>query len=85
MLIALIGSAHTQAVLDFFRELDTSGDGRVNKKEWRTAMTRLGLELPQKDVDALFVEFGGGSDGEITFEELKAVLSGKGGKGGKGK
>ena len=64
-------------MLDFFRELDSSGDGRVNKKEWRTAMTRLGLELPQKDVDAIFAEFDQDGDGEVSFEELKASLAGK--------
>ena len=64
------------AAIDFFRELDSSGDGYVTKKEFRVAMKRLGLDLPPKDINILFAEFGGRSDGEISFDEIQAVLKG---------
>ena len=67
--------ASSGKVLDFFRELDASGDGYVSKIEFRSAMTKLGLEVPQEDVDRLFNEWDMDNDGELSFEELKLVLA----------
>ena len=41
-------------VIDLFREWDEDGDGTVSKKEFRKAMPLLGLEVPKKEIDALF-------------------------------
>ena len=41
-------------MMDLFREWDEDGDGEITKKEFRAAMTRMGLDLPKKDVDGLF-------------------------------
>ena len=50
-------------VLEFFRKVDTSGDGTVSRGEFRSAMTQMGLELPRADVDALFAEWDLDGDG----------------------
>ena len=44
-------------VLDLFRSWDTDGDGTVTRKEFHTAMERLGLEVPRKEIDGLFSEW----------------------------
>ena len=61
-------------VLEFFRKIDTSGDGAVNRGEFRAAMTLMGLELPRADVDALFKDWDPDNDGALryTSEQLGA-------------
>ena len=35
-------------MIDLFREWDSDGDGEITKKEFRSAMARMGLDLPPK-------------------------------------
>ena len=51
-------------VIDLFREWDADGDGEITKKEFRAAMTRMGLDLPPKDVDGLFDSWDPSGGGE---------------------
>ena len=41
-------------MMDLFREWDEDGDGEITRKEFRAAMLRMQLEVPQPDVDSLF-------------------------------
>ena len=38
--------------------------GEITKKEFRTAMTRMGLDLPKQDVDGLFDSWDPSGGGE---------------------
>ena len=67
--------ANAGRVLDFFRELDTSGDGGVSRAEFGSAMSKLGLEVAKSDLDALFASWDLDHDKIVTFDELKKVLS----------
>ena len=51
-------------MMDLFREWDEDGDGEITRKEFRAAMTRMQLEVPQPDVDALFDSWDPSGDGE---------------------
>ena len=43
---------------------------QVSKKEFRKAMTALGLSAPRKDVDGLFDTFDPDGGGSIDYKEL---------------
>ena len=36
---------HAGRVMDLFREWDEDGDGHITRKEFRSAMVRMGLEV----------------------------------------
>lgn len=71
--IATALKAQSGRVLDFFRELDTSGDGVVTRSEFKKTMMKLGLRVPGA-INDLFDDWDIDKDGTITFEELKKVL-----------
>jgi len=66
--------ANAAKVIDLFKEWDENGDGRITKKEFRTAMPELGLDVPRKTVDALFDKFDPDRSGSITQKELGKIL-----------
>ena len=62
-------------VIDLFQEWDEDGDGHVDRKEFRQAMSALGLDaLPRKEVDALFDSFDKDGGGSIDYNELNTAL-----------
>ena len=61
-------------VIDLFRDWDDDGDGKVSKKEFRKAMVALGVDVPRKDVDALFDAFDPDGGGSIDYSELNKAL-----------
>ena len=63
--------ANAGRVIDLFREWDTDGDGSVSRKEFRVAMPRLGFDVPEKDIDALFNEWRVGGHSSV---ETPSVL-----------
>ena len=65
-------------VMDLFREWDQDGDGEITRKEFRGAMVRMGLEVPQPDVDLLFDSWDPSGGGTIDFKELQKALRGEG-------
>jgi hypothetical protein len=70
-------------VLDLFRSWDTNLDGEVTRKEFHKAMPALGLDVPKRDIDALFSEWDRDGGGALEFGELKKILSGHGRGGAK--
>lgn len=60
--------------LDLFRGWGMDGDDEIALKDFRRAMSALGLNVPQEDVDALFIEWDRGDGGALTFRELQNIL-----------
>ena len=54
-------------MMDLFREWDDDGDGEITRKEFRAAMLRMQLEVPQPDVDSLFDSWDPSGGGTIDF------------------
>ena len=50
-------------VIDLFKEWDTSGDGLLQKKEFRDGLTAFGLTADRAVVDALFGEWDADGSG----------------------
>lgn len=65
--------ASSGKVLDFFRAGD--GDGYVSKADFRSAIKKLGQQVPQAEVDKLFNEWDEDNDGELSFARLELVLA----------
>lgn len=54
--------------------LSRSGDGLVDKKEFRLAVAAIGMsEAPKAEVDALFDSFDGDRSGTVDYHELNRV------------
>jgi Ca2+-binding EF-hand superfamily protein len=56
-------------VLDLFRQMDDDGSGDISKKEFRKALSEVGLRAPHEAIDALFMEFDKDGCGTIEYNE----------------
>ena len=70
--------AQAGKVIDLFREWDLDGNGTVDRKEFHTAMPRLGLDVGKETIDKLFDSWDPDGSGELTFKELQRILRGGG-------
>lgn len=62
-------------VVDFFRHLDSDGDGNVTRAEFRSALPLLGFGAGGRGaIDSLFDSLDTNGNGTIEYEELAAVL-----------
>ena len=71
-------SAHLRGVaraLDVFRDWDEDSSGSLSRKEFRKALSALGLGREYRDeVDGLFDSFDGDRSGSISYNELVRQL-----------
>ena len=61
-------------VLDFFRDMDSDGNGEVDRAEFAQALPLLGLHAPPEAVAACFDLFDKDGAGKITFRRLNKLL-----------
>lgn len=59
-----------EEVLKFFKSLEKNGDGYVEAKELRIALCNAGEPLQEKEVEAVYKEFGVNEEGRIKFTEF---------------
>ena len=71
--------ANSGRVIDLFREWDTDGDGEISRKEFHTAIPRLGFDATKAEIDALFDSWDPDGGGSLDFKELQKVLRGDAG------
>ena len=67
-------AANSVRVMDLFTEWDENRDGVIDKKEFRKAVTSLGVQAPRLHVDALFDSFDTAGSGAIDYKELNKIL-----------
>ena len=67
-------SKESVRVIDLFRDWDDDGDGMVDKKEFRMAISGLGYTAPRADIDAVFDELDKDKGGSIDYNELNKAL-----------
>ena len=61
-------------VIDLFRSWDDDGNGKINAKEFRQAITGLGYSAPKEDCNKVFGLFDVDKSGEIDYNELNRAL-----------
>jgi hypothetical protein len=61
-------------VIDLFRRLDTSGDGKVDLEEFRDGLRSLKLNLSDDEFEDLFNQFDGDKSGTLEIEELDSAI-----------
>ena len=66
---------HSVKLIDLFRDWDMDGNGAIDKKEFRMAVTALGYDVEKKDMDAAFDLLDDVKDGFIEYNEFKQALS----------
>lgn len=59
---------------DAFAVFDTDGSGSIDRKELKRLMKKLGQALSEAELDAMMEEVDQNGDGEISFEEFKAMM-----------
>ena len=61
-------------LIDLFREWDTDGNGAIDAKEFRKAVSALGYDVPKKEMNKVFADLDASGDGFIEYGEFKKVL-----------
>jgi calmodulin len=56
---------------------DADGNGSIDRDELRKVMSSLNESLTEEELDAMIKEADINGDGEISFEEFKAMMGGK--------
>jgi len=61
-------------LLEAFKLFDLDGSGSISREELTTLMKNLGQALTDDEIDAMIDEVDDNRDGEISFEEFKALM-----------
>mmetsp|Transcript_4733 Transcript_4733/g.7863 ORF Transcript_4733/g.7863 Transcript_4733/m.7863 type:complete len:153 (-) Transcript_4733:89-547(-) len=62
------------ALLDAFNIFDADGSGSIDRDEVRVLMRKLAQTLTEDEIDDIMDEVDTDGDGQISFEEFKAML-----------
>merc|ERR1712185_509831 len=65
-----------------FREFDRDGNGRIDRSEFRRAMTELGIELTSSELTRVIKKFDKDGDGQISIREFIRFTEGSDGRSG---
>jgi calmodulin len=59
---------------DAFAVFDTDNSGSIDRKELKRILKKLDQKLTDAELDAMMAEVDTNGDGEISFEEFKALM-----------
>lgn len=62
-------------VIDVFRMWDDDGNGRIDRREFRRAISALGYDAPNEHIDVVFDSFDHDGSGALELHELEAALA----------
>ncbi len=60
-----------------FNVFDSDGNGYIDAKELRLAMTRLGEKLTEAEVDDMIKDADKNGDGKVDYKEFAALMMSK--------
>jgi len=55
---------------------DADGNGVIDRSELRKVMSSLNENLTEEELDAMIKEADANGDGQISFDEFKAMMGG---------
>nr|CAD2202104.1 unnamed protein product [Meloidogyne enterolobii] len=58
-----------------FDELDVDGDGYITRSELRTAFQKMGHDLDDKEIKAIYLQVDTNKDGKINFIEFTEMMT----------
>jgi Ca2+-binding EF-hand superfamily protein len=61
----------------YCRVFDADGNGLIDRSELQKVMSSLHENLSEEELDAMIKEADINGDGQISFEEFKAMMGGK--------
>ncbi|GMH97812.1 hypothetical protein TrST_g7069 [Triparma strigata] len=64
-----------------FEEMDTSGDGELSKREFRSALNEMGFRFSERQVKDILFRVDSDGNGKCDYEEFENLCTGKGKKG----
>lgn len=69
---------HEQELREAFRVFDKDGNGSISSEELRYAMTTMGQQLTEQEVDDMIHEADANGDGQIDYFEFVKMMIGSG-------
>ena len=61
-------------VMDLFKAWDESGDGQISPKEFRRAMSSIGVRASKEELNSVFASWDPDGNGSIEFDEMSAII-----------
>lgn len=55
-------------IREAFRAIDTDGSGSITAAELKHVMTKLGINLTEKELDEMIAEADSSNDGHVSYE-----------------
>ncbi|KAL1500527.1 hypothetical protein AB1Y20_013183 [Prymnesium parvum] len=66
--------SHAARVIDLFNTWDRDGSGTIDPREFRTALTFIGIKASRAEIDQLFDTFDTDDSGTLSLREFSRVL-----------
>ncbi|CAO0792951.1 unnamed protein product [Mucor circinelloides] len=70
------GGKDTDDLREAFKVFDADGNGVIDRSELRKVMSSLNENLTEEELDAMIKEADANGDGQISFDEFKAMMGG---------
>ncbi|EPB84209.1 calmodulin [Mucor circinelloides 1006PhL] len=70
------GGKDTDDLREAFKVFDADGNGVIDRSELRKVMSSLNEKLTEEELDAMIKEADANGDGQISFDEFKAMMGG---------
>lgn len=73
ILIKMVNPKEVEELQEEFKKIDTNGDGTLDVKELRDAVSSVHPDMPAKDIQRIVEEIDANGDGVIDYQEFIAA------------
>ena len=73
ILIKMVNPKEVEELQEEFKKIDTNGDGTLDQKELRDAVSSIHPDMPAKDIQRIVGEIDANGDGVIDYQEFIAA------------